>query len=70
MVDVIDNGFRVDELDEIFDNLYDIGVRQNTDVIVNREIEFLVETISSDISENSQTKGYTVLAPKMAPTEQ
>ena len=51
MVDVIDNGFRVDELDEIFDNLYDISVRQNTDVIVNREIEFLVETVSSDISE-------------------
>ena len=50
MVDIIHSCLGVDELDEIFDDLDDVVVGENSDILTCGEVKFLVETISSHVS--------------------
>ena len=51
MVDIVDRGPGVDQLDEILDDLDDVGVRQNPDTRIDREAELLVQAVAAHASE-------------------
>ena len=50
MVDIIDIGFGVEELDEVLDDLDHVLLGEDTDIHVGLETELLVETVASDIT--------------------
>ena len=51
MVDIVHRGFRIDKLNEIFDNLDDVGIGKNAQCRVCLETQLLVQAVSSDDTE-------------------
>ena len=51
MVDIIDVGVGVDQLDEILDNLYDVVLCEDTDVRIGREAELAVDAVATNLTE-------------------
>ena len=51
MVDIIDIGFRVDKLDKIFYNFNNVFFGEDLDVGIDLEVEFLVDTETSHVTE-------------------
>ena len=50
MVDIVDGSVRVNELDEILNNLYDVLFRQDTSVHIDVEAQFLINAVASHLS--------------------
>ena len=51
MVDIIDSCLRVDQLDEVLDNLNDILLSQHTDIHIRLQTELLVDAIATNITQ-------------------
>ena len=51
VVDIVDRGLGIDQLDEILDDLDDVGVGQNTHVRSDGKAELLVEAEAADIAQ-------------------
>jgi hypothetical protein len=51
VVDIVNNRLRVDELNEILDDLDHIGVGEHTSILVDSKVPLLVESVTSYIAE-------------------
>ena len=47
MVDIVNTSLRIYELNEIFDNLYDVGICKNTGERVDIQTELFVQTVTT-----------------------
>ena len=47
MVDIVDSSVRVNELDEILDNLYDVVTCKNANIHISIQTELLVDTVAT-----------------------
>ena len=47
VVDIVHGSLGVDELNEIFDNLYDVGICKNTGERVDIQTELFVQTVTT-----------------------
>ena len=51
MVDIVHSGVRVNKLDEILDNLYDVVLCEDANLRIGVETELLVDTVTSNLAE-------------------
>ena len=51
VVNIIDIGFAVDQLNQVLDNLNDILLGQYTDIVVGRQVQLLVDTITANLTQ-------------------
>ena len=51
MVDIVDYCLRIDELDEILDDLDHISVCEHSCVLVDGKVQLLVESVTSYVAE-------------------
>ena len=51
MVNIIDIRLRVNQLDQIFDNLNNVFLREDANVHVGRQVQLLVDTITAYITQ-------------------
>ena len=50
VVDIIDIGVGVDQLDEILDNLYDVVLCEDADIRIGRETELAVDAVTTNLT--------------------
>ena len=50
MVDIVDSSVRVNELDEILDNLYNVVTCKNAHIHICIQTELLVDTVASNLT--------------------
>ena len=51
MVDIIDGSLGVHQLDQILDNLDDVLLRQDADIHICVQVQFLVNTVTAHITQ-------------------
>ena len=51
MVDIVHSGLGVDQLDQVFDDLYYVRVGEHARILRDREVQFLVEAVPSHVTE-------------------
>ena len=51
MVDIINGSVRVDEVDEVLDNLDDILMSQGTNINAGVKVQLLVDSVTTNLTE-------------------